>query len=69
MTFLFNRLLVVFLIFSFNSGSFVTCYEANLDSDLIYMDSILGDNYVDSISKPIDFLGLKWVLVWRLPCR
>ena len=33
--------------------------KPTLDSDLIYMDSILGDDYVDSISKPIDFLGFE----------
>ena len=33
--------------------------KPTFDSDLTYMDSILGDDYVDSISKPIDFLGFE----------
>ena len=60
MTFLFNCPLVIFLTF-FPSivvhSSLVM--KSTLDSDLIYTDSILGDNYVDSISKPIEFLGFE----------
>ena len=60
MTFLFNCLLVVFLTFfpSIAVHSSLVM-KPTLDSDLIYMDSILGDDYVDSISKPIDFLGFE----------
>ena len=60
MAFLLNRLLVVFLTFvpSILVHSSLVM-KPTFDSDLTYMDSILGDNYVDSISKPIDFLGFE----------
>ena len=60
MAFLLNRLLLVFLTFvpSILVHSSLVM-KPTFDSDLIYMDSILGDDYVDSISKPIDFLGFE----------
>ena len=60
MTFLLVRLLVVFLTFvpSILVHSSLVM-KPTFDSDLIYTDSILGDDYVDSISKPVDFLGFE----------